>query len=160
MGTKEASKMSEPVNGGNIGTVDESVVLNDDGLHGDKGKSKVDEGVSGKIGNGISGNSDVKKNVQKKNSGNKSGNKKGNNSKSGDSGSSKVILEDKNVSTSNRFDVLDHDNTSDDTELWNVVKDQVESACNSGVFLFWRVTLRIGLMIWLIFTQTNGMTEL
>ena len=132
-GTKEDNKMSEPVNGGNIGTVDDSVVLNDNGKPGDKGKSQVGQGVSGKTGIGISGNSDALKNVQKKNTANKPNNRKGNDNSNSDTGSSKVILGAKNVSTSNRFDILDHDNNSDDTELWNKVKAQVESACSSGV---------------------------
>ncbi|PWA56270.1 glucose-inhibited division family A protein [Artemisia annua] len=43
MGNKEVNKGSEPVNRGDIGSVDDSVVMNDKGLPVNKGKSKVDE---------------------------------------------------------------------------------------------------------------------
>ncbi|PWA42653.1 hypothetical protein CTI12_AA542700 [Artemisia annua] len=83
--------------------------------------------------NGTSGNVEAKKNVQKKNLGNKSGNRKGNSGNNGDNGSSKEVFGAKNVSMSNRFDVLGQDNVSNNIELWNEVKVQVTKACTSGV---------------------------
>ncbi|PWA55905.1 zinc knuckle CX2CX4HX4C [Artemisia annua] len=105
-GNKEVSKKLEPVKSGNIGSVDDSVVMNDKGVPANKGKGKVDEGISGGDGNRNSGNNDNKKNEQKKNLGNKSSNKNGNVSKSGDGRNPKDVLGSKNVSTSNRFDAL------------------------------------------------------
>ncbi|PWA39017.1 hypothetical protein CTI12_AA576020 [Artemisia annua] len=92
MGTKEASKRSEPVNSGNVGEVDDSVVVNDNGQPGNKGKGKVDEGVVGNEGNGTSGNVEARKNI----------------------GGTE-------------------DSISENNELWNEVKVQVEKACESGV---------------------------
>ncbi|PWA51911.1 zinc knuckle CX2CX4HX4C [Artemisia annua] len=45
-GNKEGSQKSEPVKSGNIGSVDDSVVMNDKGVPANKGKGKVDEGIS------------------------------------------------------------------------------------------------------------------
>lgn len=42
-------------------------------------------------------------------------------------------LGSKNVSTSNRFDVLGSDQISDNSDVWNAVKDAVEKACGSGI---------------------------
>ncbi|PWA34211.1 hypothetical protein CTI12_AA621350 [Artemisia annua] len=132
-GNKEVSKKSEPVKSGNIGSVDDSVVMNDKGVPANKGKGKVDEGISGGHGNRNSGNNDNKKNEQKKNLGNKSSNKNGNVSKSGDGCNLKDVLGSKNVSTSNRFDALGSEQDSDSSEIWNDVKSQVVKACDSGI---------------------------
>ncbi|PWA63246.1 hypothetical protein CTI12_AA309100 [Artemisia annua] len=132
-GNKEVSKKSEPVKSGNIGSVDDSVVMNDKGVPANKGKGKVDEGISGGDGNRNSGNNDNKKNEQKKNLGNKSSNKNGNVSKSGDGRNPKDVLGSKNVSTSNRFDALGSEQDSDSSEIWNDVKSQVIKACDSGI---------------------------
>ncbi|PWA36656.1 hypothetical protein CTI12_AA574180 [Artemisia annua] len=132
-GNKEVSQKSEPVKSGNIGSVDDSVVMNDKGVPANKGKGKVDEGISGGDGNRNSGNNVNKKNEQKKNLGNKNSNKNGNGSLSSDGRNSKDVLGSKNVSTSNRFDALGSEQDSDNSEIWNDVKSQVDKACNSGI---------------------------
>ncbi|PWA51007.1 reverse transcriptase zinc-binding domain-containing protein [Artemisia annua] len=132
-GNKDVSQKSEPVKSGNIGSVDDSVVMNDKGVPANKGKGKVDEGISGGDGNRNSGNNVNKKNEQKKNLGNKNSNKNGNGSFSSDGRNSKDVLGSKNVSTSNHFDALGSEQDSDNSDIWNDVKSQVDKACNSGI---------------------------
>ncbi|PWA55663.1 hypothetical protein CTI12_AA245000 [Artemisia annua] len=132
-GNKEVSQKSKPVKSGNIGSVDDNVVMNDKGVPANKGKGKVDEGISGGDGNRNSGNNVNKKNEQKKNLGNKNSNKNGNGSLSSDGRNSKDVLGSKNVSTSNRFDASGSEQDIDNSEIWNDVKSQVDKACNSGI---------------------------
>ncbi|PWA85602.1 hypothetical protein CTI12_AA147190 [Artemisia annua] len=127
-GTRDTNKKGEPVNNGNVGKVNESVVANDDGEPANKGKSKVNDGEP------------AKQNWVNKNTGNKNGKASNNNgnknvlgSKRGDGVSTKESLTVKGVTTSNRFDLLMEEGINEVTDLWNEVKKQVAIACNSGI---------------------------
>ncbi|PWA59002.1 ulp1 protease family, C-terminal catalytic domain-containing protein [Artemisia annua] len=127
------TEKSDPVKSANVGNVDDSVVMNDKGVPANKGKGKLDEGISSGDGNRNSGNNVTKKNEQKKNLGSNNSNKNGKGSLSNGGRNSNEVLGAKNVSTSNRFDVLGSEQDSDNSEFWNDVKSQVDKACNSGI---------------------------
>ncbi|PWA40036.1 zinc knuckle CX2CX4HX4C [Artemisia annua] len=138
-GTRDANKKVEPVNRGSVGNVDKSVVANDNGEPVNKGKNKVNEGSGSNDGNRGNGNVDPKKNGANKNTSNRNGkasntgNKTGQGSKGGDGVSTKESVTVKEVSTSNRFDLLMEEGANRETDLWNEVKKQVATACNSGI---------------------------
>ncbi|PWA38381.1 hypothetical protein CTI12_AA581910 [Artemisia annua] len=135
----DVNKKAEPVNNGNVGKVDESMVANDDGELANKGKSKVYEGVVGTDGQSKSGNNNPKQNMANKNSRNKNrkvsnnGNKNVQGCKKADVVNSKDSSGVKRVATSNRFDLLMEEGVNEITDLWNEVKKQVATACNSGI---------------------------
>ncbi|PWA35786.1 zinc knuckle CX2CX4HX4C [Artemisia annua] len=139
MGTRNVYKKSEPVNTGNVGNVDESVIANDRGEPANKGKSKINEGGTSIAVKNINGKDDLKKNMAKNNSSNKNekvtnkGNKSVKGNKSGNDVGDKDSLGNKCVATSNRFDLLSGDSESVESDLWKEVKGLVVVACNTGV---------------------------
>ncbi|PWA86295.1 hypothetical protein CTI12_AA141150 [Artemisia annua] len=123
----------------NKGKVDECVVINENGENANKGKSKASEAGTSTTGNSVSGSDYRKKNMVKNNSGNKNdmvtdkGEKSAMGRKVGDEVSGKVGSGAKNVSTSNRFDLLRDDSASEEPDPWKEVKESVVDACNTGV---------------------------
>ncbi|PWA41381.1 hypothetical protein CTI12_AA556490 [Artemisia annua] len=131
-------------NAGN-GDLKKDMVKNNTGNKNDLGASKgneIDKGndaAVGTKGNCNTGNNVSKKNTMKNNPGNKSGrvssngNKNDNGSKSGDGVNSKASLGATEVTTSNRFDLLGDEGVNEGVDPWKEVKDQVVSACNTGI---------------------------
>ncbi|PWA84567.1 hypothetical protein CTI12_AA104240 [Artemisia annua] len=138
-GTRVVQKKTEPVNTGSVGKVDESVVANDRGEPANKDSSKVNIGNASTNGKSKSVNGDQKLNMANKNSGNKNGNVSTNGNKnnmgsnSSDGLSSKNLVGDKPVATSNRFDLLSEEGVSESNDPWKVVKELVTVACNTSV---------------------------
>ncbi|PWA48972.1 reverse transcriptase domain, Reverse transcriptase zinc-binding domain protein [Artemisia annua] len=139
VGTRDVNKKSEPVNKGNVGKVDESVITNDKGEPANKGKNKITQDVTSSDGKNKSVNADPKLNMAAKNTNNKNGrvasnsNTKANGSKKGDTVSSKASIGDQMVTTSNRFDLLSGEGVSEAIDPWNEVKAKVANACDTNV---------------------------
>ncbi|PWA50741.1 hypothetical protein CTI12_AA469070 [Artemisia annua] len=127
------------------GDLKKNTVNNRSGSKNDIGVSKGNEtnkgndAAVGTNGNCNIGNNESKKNTMENNSGNKSGrvssngNKNDKGSKSGDVVNFKVSLGATEVATSNRFDLLREEGVNEGVDLWKEVKEQVVSACNTGV---------------------------
>ncbi|PWA36691.1 zinc knuckle CX2CX4HX4C [Artemisia annua] len=128
-GTRNVSQKPEPVNNGNVGKVDESVVINDNGQNINKGKSKVNENGTSNTRKSNNGSVDSKKSMANNNYVNKSDKSK----KGGNEVSTKDVSGAKNVATSNRFDLLRDDNVCEEVDPWKEVKELVVAACNMGV---------------------------
>ncbi|PWA49856.1 hypothetical protein CTI12_AA472200 [Artemisia annua] len=124
-GTRDVSKKPEPVNNGNVGKVDESVVMNDRGQNVNKGKSKVNENGTSNTGKSNKGSNNDKE-ATKVNKSDKS-------KKDGNAVSTKDVSGAKNVATSNRFDLLRDDNACEEVDTWKEVKESVVVACNTCV---------------------------
>ncbi|PWA92765.1 reverse transcriptase domain, Reverse transcriptase zinc-binding domain protein [Artemisia annua] len=138
-GTRNVSQKPEPVNNGNVGKVDESVVMNDNGQNINKGKSKMNENGTSNTGKSNNGSVDSKKSMANNNYGNKNEkeaakvNKSDKSKKGGNEVSMKDVSGAKNVATSNRFDLLRDDNACEEVDPWKEVKELVVAACNTGV---------------------------
>ncbi|PWA59185.1 hypothetical protein CTI12_AA308940 [Artemisia annua] len=137
-GTRNVSKKPESVNG-NVGKVDDSVVMNDNGQKINKGKNKVNENGTNNTGISNKGSVDSKKSMVNNNNGNKNDKEaaKVNKSDKSKRGGNEVSKEDvsgaKNVATSNQFDLLRDDNANGELDPWKEVKELVAAACNTGV---------------------------
>ncbi|PWA58114.1 hypothetical protein CTI12_AA401330 [Artemisia annua] len=141
-GTRNVSQKPEPVNNGNVGKVDESVVMNENGQNINKGKSKVNENGTSNTGKSNNGSVDSKKSMANNNYGNKNEkeaakvNKSDKSKKSGNEVSTKDVSGAKNVATSNHFDLLRDDNVCEEVDPWKEVKELVVAACNTGVPIY------------------------
>ncbi|PWA53606.1 hypothetical protein CTI12_AA442920 [Artemisia annua] len=139
VGVKVANNKNEPVNSGNVGKVDDTVVVNENVESVNKGKAKSSNG-DGAIGENRSyEKTDVKRNMAKNNPGNMNdkGSNKGNktvkSSKGGNETGAKDLSGSNNVATSNRFHLLSEEGVNLVTDPWKDVKEQVASACSTGV---------------------------
>ncbi|PWA54660.1 hypothetical protein CTI12_AA434910 [Artemisia annua] len=108
VGNRDANKKFVPVSNGNTGKVDECVVINENGENGNNSGNKndmvTDKGEKSAMGRKV-----------------------------GDEVSGKVGSGAKNVSTSNRFDLLRDDSASEEPDPWKEVKESVVAACNTDV---------------------------
>ncbi|PWA42885.1 hypothetical protein CTI12_AA521820 [Artemisia annua] len=119
VGVKEANNKNAPVNSGNVGKVDDTFVVNENVESANKGKAKSSNGDVAIGENRRSEKTDVKRNMAKNNPGNMN-----------DKGSNKG---NKTVKSSKGGNEIGAKDMSGSNNVATKVKDQVASACSTGV---------------------------